>query len=520
MRFQREVKASKKGSKSGSRVFLLVDVVLWVMTLFFVVGGLTYFPHFASIFMFLAALVIAPIRKWQAIIHRAMPKRWMKPALAVALFAVAVYTVPAPISESAPLDSGISAAVEDGTVLTQPSQSEQDEEVTSTGVDDGLNLLEQAGQTDSVSVQSAPSDSQDEPSTTLSDNSTFEIHFIDVGQADAALVLCDGESMLIDGGNKADSSLIYTYLKNQSVDHLNYIVCTHGHEDHVGGLAGALNYATADHALCSVKSYDSKAFSNFEKYLNNQNVSISVPAAGDTFSVGSASVTVVGPISQSSEPNNTSLVMRIVYGETSFLFTGDAEREEEQEILEAGYELKSTVLKVGHHGSASSTTYPFLREVAPQYAVISVGANNSYGHPTEDTLSRLRDADVKVYRTDMQGDIICSSDGKSVSFSVERNKDADTLGLAPNSTSSKGTESASDTTETDNSAASPDTSTGAGNETSEASIQYVLNKNTKKFHYPSCSSVKSIKDSNRSDYEGSRDDVISMGYSPCGRCNP
>jgi competence protein ComEC len=213
MRFQREVKASKKGSKSGSRVFLLVDVVLWVMTLFFVVGGLTYFPHFASIFMFLAALVIAPIRKWQAIIHRAMPKRWMKPALAVALFAVAVYTVPAPISESAPLDSGISAAVEDGTVLTQPSQSEQDEEVTSTGVDDGLNLLEQAGQTDSVSVQSAPSDSQDEPSTTLSDDSTFEIHFIDVGQADAALVLCDGESMLIDGGNKADSSLIYPISK-------------------------------------------------------------------------------------------------------------------------------------------------------------------------------------------------------------------------------------------------------------------------------------------------------------------
>jgi hypothetical protein len=212
--------------------------------------------------------------------------------------------------------------------------------------------------------------------------------------------------------------------------------------------------------------------------------------------------------------------MRIVYGETSFLFTGDAEREEEQEILAAGYELNSTVLKVGHHGSANSTTYPFLREVAPQYAVISVGANNSYGHPTEDTLSRLRDADVTVYRTDLQGDIACSSDGKTVSFSVERNKDADTLGLAPNSASSNGTGSSSDTMEADDSTASPSTSTGVGNETIEANTQYVLNTNTKKFHYSSCSSVKSIKEGNRSDFKGSRDDVISMGYSPCGRCNP
>jgi competence protein ComEC len=520
MRFQREEESSSKNKKSEKRAFSLINMLLWGITLFFVVGGLAYLPHLASIFMFLAVLAVVPIRKWQALIRRVLPKGWMRTALAVILFAAAVYTVPAPISESALLDSGISAAEEDGAAPAQPSQAAQDEEVTSSDVDDSPNSLEQTSQTESDAMSSGLPVGKDEANATVPDNSTFEIHFIDVGQADAALVLCDGESMLIDGGNKADSSLIYTYLKNQAVDHLNYIVCTHGHKDHVGGLAGALNYAIADHALCSVTSYDSKAFSDFVKYLDNQNISITVPAAGDTFSVGSASVTVIGPISQSSEPNNTSLVMRIVYGETSFLFTGDAEREEEQEILAAGYALNSTVLKVGHHGSANSTTYPFLREVAPQYAVISVGANNSYGHPTEDTLSRLRDADVTVYRTDLQGDIVCSSDGKTVSFSVERNKDADTLGLAPNSTSSSGTGSSSDTSETGNSAASPDTSTGAGNETSEANTQYVLNTNTKKFHYPSCSSVKSIKDSNRSDYEGSRDDVISMGYSPCGRCNP
>jgi competence protein ComEC len=305
-----------------------------------------------------------------------------------------------------------------------------------------------------------------------------------VGQADAALVLCDGEAMMIDGGNAADSNVIYTYLRNLGIDHLNYIICTHGHEDHVGGLAGALNYATVDHALCSVESYDSKAFSNFVTYLDEQNVEIEIPSAGDTFTLGSAVVTVIGPISESSEQNNNSLVLRIVYGETSFLFTGDAEREEEQEILNTGYELASTVLKVGHHGSDTSTTYPFLREVAPQYAVISVGAKNSYGHPSEDTLSRLRDADVTVYRTDMQGDIICTSDGTSVSFSVGRNADVDTINLPSNSTVSGGGSDSTTTPETDPAETTTPEPDPVETTTPDTSVQYVLNTSTKKFHYP------------------------------------
>lgn len=355
----------------------------------------------------------------------------------------------------------------------------------------------------------APSDDT-EGQATLPENSTFEIHFIDVGQADSALVLCDGEAMLIDGGNAEDSNLIYSYLKKLSQDHLDYIVCTHGHEDHVGGLAGALNYASVDHALCSVTSYDSKAFGNFTKYLDKQGVSIEVPSAGDTFRLGSAQVQVLGPINSSNEPNNMSIVLRIVYGETSFLFTGDAEREEEQDILDAGYSLDSTVLKVGHHGSANSTTYPFLREVMPEYAVISVGKDNSYGHPTEEALSRLRDADVTVYRTDMQGDIICTSDGKVVSFSVERNADADTLAsIGPNSTQ-QGTSPATPPPQDDEQQDTP----------APAGAQYVLNTNTHKFHYPSCSSVKQMSEKNKSYYTGTRDEVIDMGYEPCQRCNP
>jgi len=326
------------------------------------------------------------------------------------------------------------------------------------------------------------------------------VHFIDVGQADAILVLCDGKAMLIDGGNADDSNLIYAYLKKLKVTHLDYIVCTHAHEDHVGGLAGALKYATVGTAYCPVTSYDSKAFKNFVTYLKKRKVSISVPSAGDEFSLGSAFVTIIGPINDSDEPNNTSIVMRVVYGKTSFLFAGDAERDEEQDILDAGYTLESTVLKVGHHGSETSTTYPFLREIMPKYAVISVGADNSYGHPDEDTLSRLRDADVKVYRTDLQGDIICTSDGNTVTFKVERNANADTLApVGENSLQSSDYETSSDT---------------------PVSTEYILNTSTKKFHYPWCSSVKQMKESNKKTFTGSRADLIAQGYSPCKNCNP
>ncbi len=353
---------------------------------------------------------------------------------------------------------------------------------------------------------------QDEPERP--DGSGFEVHYIDVGQADSALVLCDGEAMLIDGGNVEDSSLIYTCLKNLSLDHLKYVVCTHAHEDHVGGLAGALNYAMADAALCPVTSYDSEAFDHFLSCLDEQGVSITVPKAGDHFSLGSASVEVLGPVNtEEEEPNNTSIVLRIVYGGTSFLFTGDAEREEEQEILGTGRTLASTVLKVGHHGSENSTTYPFLREIMPEYAVISVGAGNSYGHPAEETLSRLRDADVKVYRTDLQGDVVCTSDGSTVSFSVERNADADTLGgIGENSLSRSG---GADPSVPSSDPVRPDGDGGAPEGT-----EYVLNTNTHKFHYPTCASVGKMKESNRSYFTGTREEVIAMGYEPCGNCKP
>ena len=178
----------------------------------------------------------------------------------------------------------------------------------------------------------------------------------------------------------------------------------------------------------------------------------------------------------------------------------------EQAILNRGADLSATVLKVGHHGSDTSTTYPFLREIMPEYAIISVGKGNSYGHPTDNNLSRLRDADVTVYRTDLNGDIFVTSDGQSVSISSDKSVSKDEI-MTPGgsvTTSPPATQK-------------PDP---VQNDSPSEGTDYIVNTNTGKFHYPSCSSVKKMKESNKMFFTGTRDELISQGYNPCGNCHP
>jgi len=326
--------------------------------------------------------------------------------------------------------------------------------------------------------------SQQSQSEAPPEGSSFEIHFIDVGQADSALVICDGHYMLIDGGNAEDSDLVYSYLERHGAKHLDCMVATHAHEDHIGGLSGALNYATVDTAYCPVTEYSSNVFQNMVKYLDQQGKSLTVPEPGDKFDLGSAQVEILGPVKEYDDTNDTSIVLRIDYGETSFLFTGDMETGAERDLVDSGADLRATVLKAGHHGSDTSSGYQFLREVMPEYVVISVGEGNSYGHPSDEVLSRYRDAGAEVYRTDMQGHIIAHSDGKTVTFRTE--KEADT----------------------------------ATNPTGAPAIQtYIGNTGTKKFHLPDCASAKSIQPDKRIEFY-SRLQAVLSGYEPCGRCKP
>ena len=189
-----------------------------------------------------------------------------------------------------------------------------------------------------------------------SGDSSLTIHFIDVGQADSALLISDGQAMLIDGGNVADSSLVAAYLKEQNISHLDYMVATHAHEDHVGGLSGALNVATVGTVYSPVLEYNSKAFRDFVKYVEVQNKALTLPTLGEQFTLGSATVEILAPQKNYSDTNNTSIVLKVTHGTNTFLSTGDAERESENEMMDAVFNQDSTLLKLGHHGSNNSTS--------------------------------------------------------------------------------------------------------------------------------------------------------------------
>ena len=342
---------------------------------------------------------------------------------------------------------------------------------------------------DAAASQDVPG-SSDELVSIPSENSTFQIHFIDVGQADAALISCDGHHMLIDGGNRDDSSRIYSVLQKAGIDHLDLVVGSHAHEDHIGGISAAFQAADVDLVLSPVTEYDSKVFKTFKSKAEEQGSGLTVPSVGSAYELGSATVKILG-LNGGEDTNDTSIILKVTYGETSFLFTGDAEYDGEHAVLDSGADLSATVLKVGHHGSDTSTCYPFLRAVMPQYAVISVGAGNSYGHPNDDTLSKLRDAGAVVFRTDLQGDIFCTSDGKTVSFETQKQVSEEQV--------------------------NPTIADGSGQESQDTSGTYIGNVNSMKFHRTSCSSLP--KESNRI-YFDSRSAAVNAGYASCQRCTP
>ena len=330
--------------------------------------------------------------------------------------------------------------------------------------------------------------------------------------------------MLIDGGDSSCSDEMYSYLKRNRISYLDIVVASHAHVDHVDGLSGALNYAKAGLILCPVTEYDTDAFRDFVKYAKKNGPGITVPKKRDTYALGSATVTILGL--NAGEGNDSSIILSVTYQDRVFLFTGDAEREAEQAVLADCPELLAAYgLKVGHHGSADATTYPFLREIMPEIAVISCGAGNPYGHPTDNTLSRLRDAEVTVYRTDLHGDITIGFDGNEWSVTTEKTASEEDVFTPGKDFNFAGQGSGDDS---NNIGSSDDVTRGDGSDNGNADsgsntmgMDYIANKNTKKFHYPGCNSVKQMSEKNKKFfYDVTRDYMIEQGYDPCGNCDP
>jgi competence protein ComEC len=251
--------------------------------------------------------------------------------------------------------------------------------------------------------------------------SGLQVTFLDVGQADSILVQAGGANMLVDAGTNSTANSLVSTLKDKGISKFDVLVGTHPHEDHIGGMDAVINQFGIGKVYMPQVSENTKTFADVLQAIKNKGLTITTPVPGTSFNLGTVVCSILAPNSPIyTDMNDYSIVMRLFYGNTSLILTGDAGADSEKEMLAKGFTLKSDVLKVGHHGSTSATTPGFLKAVSPKYAVIEVGQGNDYGHPHKETLDKLNAAGIKIYRTDLNGSISFVSDGSK--FTIKTGK--------------------------------------------------------------------------------------------------
>lgn len=324
------------------------------------------------------------------------------------------------------------------------------------------------------------------------------VHFIDVGQGDGILIQQGTKNMLIDAGTNEDEKLMVNYLNKQGIKKLDVVIGTHPHEDHIGGMDAVIKNFSIGAIYMPKVTNTTKTFEDVLTAIKAKGLKVNAPTAGSTFKLGDATCTILAPNgSQYEDLNNYSLVIKVTYGTKSFLFTGDAEAISEKEMINKKYNLKADVLKVGHHGSSSSTSADFLKAVNPTFAVISMAKGNDYGHPHKETMALLKAKSIKVYRTDECGTIIATSDGKTIAFNVKQGS------YNPGSATSSGTKPGT------LAPATPSKPT-----TNEKIVYYT--PSGKSYHFDkNCRTLKNSKNI----LSGKLSDVIKAGHSdPCNVC--
>ena len=335
------------------------------------------------------------------------------------------------------------------------------------------------------------------------------VHFIDVGQGLAILVQSGGENFLYDGGNRSHADEVVQYLKNQQVETINYMISSHYDEDHLGGLVKCLDNFEVEHVLGSDYVHTSDLFNTFMNTATAHAIIVEYPSVGDTYEFGTGSFTVMAPDGISQNSNDNSVVIRLVNGNNSFMFMGDAEETSEQDMISTGMNLDCDVLSLGHHGSASSTSWDLLEAASPSWAVISCGLNNSYGHPAAETMGKLSDMDIPVFRTDDQGTVIALSDGNTISWNQEPCNDY-TSGSEKQSTDSSADQSEQDTNDaaaTESYAAETDTSDTQGR------MVWISATGSKYHSIPDCGNMNPDKATQETESQ-----ALSQGYEACKKC--
>lgn len=275
------------------------------------------------------------------------------------------------------------------------------------------------GLTDEVN-QNAETVSGGEVIKTGDPEGELEVHFLDVGHGDSTVILCGDHAMMIDCGDDSQGTKLQNYLIKHGVKKLDYLVLTHPDKDHIGGAPVILTKFPIDQVFQSDYYKDNKTADKLRQTLEYERIDAITPQVGAEYQLGEAYFTILAPVGEYEESNNSSIALLLHFGDNTFLFTGDAEKEAENDMVEnsttSGLSLKADVYQAGHHGSKSSSKKKFLSAVSPEFAVISCDYQGDYGHPHAEVLNRLREAGIKVFRTDEQGTIVAVSDGKNITW--------------------------------------------------------------------------------------------------------
>ncbi|EKN39478.1 metallo-beta-lactamase [Clostridium botulinum CFSAN001627] len=243
---------------------------------------------------------------------------------------------------------------------------------------------------------------------TSNKSNELKVHYIDVGQGDSILVQTKDKNILIDAGTRKSSDSLISYLKKQHIKKLDYVIATHPHEDHIGGMPKVIEEFEISNFYAPKKTANTKIFKDMILQLKKKNLKINVAKKGISLDLSNnSSLDFLAPVKDNYEnTNDSSAVVKLTHGNTKFLFTGDAEKTSEKDILNSNEDLSSNVLKIGHHGSHSSSSKEFLDKINPKIAIISCGKNNDYGHPHKETMKELNKRNIEVYRTDIDGNIV------------------------------------------------------------------------------------------------------------------
>lgn len=252
----------------------------------------------------------------------------------------------------------------------------------------------------------------------------LSVHFIDVGQGDCTLIMCEGHSMLIDAGESDQGDKVVEYLKAQEITNLDCVIGTHPHSDHIGGLRAVVESDIKIDKLIMPKVPDeqvptSYTYTKLLKAIINKGMTVT-KADDSTFNLGSAVINTYTPKKTYKNLNDYSVTTKIIHGNNSFLVTGDLGKQSEKELIDRGCDLSAKVLQAGHHGSRESSTKRFLKKVNPSYAVIQCGAGNSYGHPHSEALERMSKYTTEIYRSDKDGTIVFESDKEGMNIKTEK----------------------------------------------------------------------------------------------------